>query len=491
MEAALSVPRRLVALLGPAAFFAHNGLTLTGAALTTSSALTMIGFWVLDLLRGEPQHPYAGIIVFLVLPAFFVLGLVLMPLGVVLRRRAARKRGEVPQVFPRPGLSSPLLRRGLRLVMALTVVNLVLLGTASYRGVEYMDSTQFCGRACHTVMAPEYTAYLGSPHSRVACVQCHIGPGASYFVKSKLSGARQLLAVTFKTYSRPIPSPVKELRPARETCEQCHWPQMFHGDTFVVRTHYAEDEKSTPATTVLVLKVGGRRGLGSVGIHGRHLDDSARISYVAIDEKRQVIPQVRSTGANGKVTEFVSTELKATPEQLAKGEQRVMDCIDCHNRPSHTFEMPDRAVDRAITAGTLSRELPFIKKTSVALLKAAYPDRATALREIAAGITSFYQQNHPDAYASHRALVETAAREVPAIYARNVFPDMNVAWGTYPNNIGHEDFLGCFRCHDDNHKNAEGKAITQDCETCHTFLAQEESDPKVLAPLGIQVGAGQ
>jgi hypothetical protein len=484
----MMLPRRLAAALGPAVFFAHNGVTLAGAALTTSSALTLIGFWLVDLVRGEPQHPYAGIILFLVLPAFFVLGLLLMPLGVLLRRRRARARGEVPEVFPRPDLASPVVRRGLRLVLALTAVNVVLLGTASYRGVEYMDSTQFCGRACHSVMAPEYTAYLNSPHSRVACVQCHIGPGASYFVKAKLSGARQLLAVNLKTYSRPIKSPVKELRPARETCEQCHWPQMFHGDMFLVRTHYGDDEKSTPATTALVLKVGGRRGPGAVGIHGRHLSDSARISYVSIDEKRQVIPKVISTDANGKTTEYVSTELKATPEQLAKGEHRVMDCIDCHNRPSHTFEMPDRAVDRSLTAGTLSRELPFIKKTAVELLKRTYPDRTTAVRDMTAGITGFYKTSHPEAYASHRALVEAAAQEVAAIYERNVFPEMRVAWGTYPNNIGHEDFLGCFRCHDENHKTADGKAITQDCDTCHTFLAQEESDPKVLAPLGIQVG---
>jgi len=474
--------------LRPLVFFAHNGTTLAGAALTTSAAITLVGFWLIDILRGGPQHPYAGIVLFLVLPAVFVLGLALMPLGIWLRRRRARERGETPAIAPRVDLASPMLRRGLRLVLALTVVNVVLLGTATYRGVEYMDSTQFCGLACHSVMAPEYTAYLNSHHSRVACVECHIGPGASWFVQSKLSGTRQLFAVAFNTHSRPIPSPVKELRPARETCEHCHWPEKFHGDSFLVRTRYGEDERSTPATTVLVLKVGGRRGPGAVGIHGRHIDPAARISYVAIDDKRQVIPRVTVTDAGGRSVEYVSTEVKATPQQLSAGERREMDCIDCHNRPSHTFELPDRAVDRAIGEGTLSRELPFIKKKAVELLKATYPDRATAARRIASGIAEFYKTSHPDAYARHRSAVEAAGQEVVAIYERNVFPDMKVAWGTYPNNIGHEDFLGCFRCHDESHTSPDGKTISQDCETCHTLLATEESDPKVLADLGLKAG---
>ena len=482
----MTVRQRLQSALGPALFFAHNGITLAGAALTTSAALTMIGFWFIDLVRGGPEHPYAGIVLFLFLPALFVLGLLLVPLGVLLRRRRARARGEIPTGIPRLDLGSPLLRRGLRLILALTAVNVVLLGTASYRGVEYMDSTQFCGRACHSVMAPEYTAYLNSPHSRVACVECHIGPGASWFVKSKLSGARQVFAVTFKTHSRPIPSPVKELRPARETCEHCHWPQKFHGDMFLVRTHYGEDEKNTPATTVLVLKVGGRRSGGGVGIHGRHLDDAVRIDYVSIDERRQVIPRVSFTGADGKTVDYVSSETNATPDQLAKGERRLMDCVDCHNRPTHTFELPDRAVDRAFTEGLLSRDLPFLKKKAVELLKADYPDRAPAARRISDGIMEFYRTEHPSAYANHRALVEAAAAQLVAIYERNVFPDMKVTWGTHPNNIGHEDFLGCFRCHDENHKASDGKTITQDCDACHTILAAEESNPKVLADLGLQ-----
>jgi len=477
---------RLRLWLRPIVFLGHNPITLLGAILTTASALTMVGFWALEVLQLRPVQPYSGIILFLVLPGVFVAGLLLMPAGLLRERARLRKAGTLPESYPQIDLSLPALRRGLTLVGSATVLNVVILSTASYKGVEHMDSVQFCGMTCHSVMAPEYTAYLNSPHSRVACVQCHIGAGASWFVRSKLSGTRQLFAVTFGTHSRPIPSPVKHLRPARETCEQCHWPQKFHGDKFLVRTKYADDEQNTPSTSVLVLKIGGRSWQGSTGIHGRHLDSQARITYLATGGRRQVIPKVSYLDDNGKTVEFESSEVKPTPEELAKGERRSMDCMDCHNRPSHTFEMPERAVDRAMASGAIHPELPFVKKKAVELLRAEYPDRKTAERRIPDELSAFYKEKYPAAYAAHRAAVETAGQQIAAIYLRNVFPEMKVTWGTYPNNIGHEDFLGCFRCHDDNHKSRDGRTITQDCNACHTVLAMDESNPKVLADLGLK-----
>jgi hypothetical protein len=353
-----------------------------------------------------------------------------------------------------------------------------------------MDSNQFCGLTCHKVMAPEYTAFLDSPHSRVGCVQCHIGPGAGWFVKAKLSGVRQLVAVARESYSRPIPSPVHDLRPARDTCEQCHWPQKFVGDKFLVRTKYADDEKNTPSTTVLVLKVGGRTGSGSVGIHGRHLDQEERISYVSTDGRRELIPKVTYRDDDGKLVDFVSEDVKATPADLARGETRNMDCLDCHNRPSHTFELPERAVDRAINERRVSRELPFVKKKAIELLRREYPDRATAEKQIADGLIDFYRTGYPEVFRQRRAAVEAASVAVKGIYLRNVFPSMKVTWGTHPNHIGHEDFLGCFRCHDESHKASDGRTITQDCSACHTILAQDETNPKVLADLGIETAPG-
>jgi len=467
-------------------FLSQNALSLIGVVLTTSSALTLIGFWIYDFMLPGPPHPYVGILLFLILPGVFVLGLLLIPAGILVRRRKLRAAGELPTVYPAIDLGLPMARNGLLFIGVATVLNVMIFGFASYRGVSYMDSTTFCGQTCHTVMAPEFSAYQNSPHSRVECVQCHIGPGAGWFVRSKLSGLRQVVAVTLKTYSRPIPSPVKYLRPARETCEQCHWPQRFSGDKFVVKTNYKDDEKNTLTTTALVLKIGGRTWQGSVGIHGRHLDEGSRIHYVSIDEQRQIIPVVYYTDDQGKTIEFVSTDAKFTKEQLAKGEKRAMDCIDCHNRPTHEFELPESAVDLRMWRGLISPELPYIRKKAVELLKVNYPDRDTARARITEGIVDFYRRSYPDVYSAKRVLVEQAAENVSSIYLRNVFPDMNVKWGVHPNNLGHNDYPGCFRCHDGSHTSADGQTITNDCTACHNLLAVQEEKPKLLSDLGIQ-----
>jgi len=467
----------------PLAFLGTNRLSLFGAALTTSSALTMLGFWFLEAVSGRAVHPYAGLVLFVALPGLFVLGLILMPLGVWWRRRQLRATGELPATYPVFERGLPAVRAALSLVGGLTLANVAILGTASYKAVEHMDSTQFCGTTCHTVMEPEYAGYRASAHARVSCAQCHIGPGASWFVRSKISGTRQLFAVAFETYSRPIHSPVKDLRPARETCEQCHWPQKFHGDKVLLSRRYGNDELNTLETNVLVLKVGGGAGRLGTGIHGRHLDDRAPITYVATDDRRQVIPVVTSVDAQGHTREYVSTDAPATPEQLAKGERRTMDCMDCHNRPSHTFELPERALDEALAEKRISVDLPFVRKQAAALLKGEYPDATAAESAIRAGLADFYRQRSPEAFAAQKPLIEAAATEVVAIYRRNVFPKMKVTWGTYPNNLGHDDFPGCFRCHDDSHKSADGRTISQDCETCHLVL---DTNPKLLADLGVK-----
>ena len=288
----MSLGARITRWLRPAVYLGQNGLSLAGAVITTSTALTLLGFWLYEIVKGGAIHPYTGIVFFLILPGVFVLGLLLIPVGLLLKRRALLGKGALPTTYPKVDFRSPLLRRAVVLVLALTFVNALILGIASYRGVEYMDSAQFCGQTCHTVMEPEYTAYKGSPHSRLGCVACHIGPGAPWFVKAKISGVRQVFAVTLKTYSRPIPSPVRELRPARDTCEQCHWPQRFLGDRLLVKTKYGDDAASTPSTTVLVMKMGGHGPDGVTGIHGRHLDEKARVAYESTDGKRQVIPRV-------------------------------------------------------------------------------------------------------------------------------------------------------------------------------------------------------
>jgi hypothetical protein len=467
-------------------YLSQNTLSLIGVVLTTSSAITLIGFWMYDFMLPGPPHPYVGILLFLILPGVFVFGLVLIPIGIGLRRRQLQHIGELPAVYPAIDLKMPMVRNSLFFIGFATILNVMIFGLASYKGVSYMDSKEFCGLSCHTVMAPEYNAYENSPHSRVECVQCHIGPGVGWFIRAKLSGLRQVFAVTFHTYSRPIPSPVKYLRPARDTCEQCHWPQRFSGDKFILKTNYKDDEKNTPMTTALVMKIGGRASSGSVGIHGRHLDDDSRIHYISTDERRQVIPVVYYTDAKGKTVEYVSTDIKVRKQELEKGEQRTMDCIDCHNRPTHAFELPASAVDLRMSRGLISPELPYIHKKAVELLKADYPDRDIAQKQIVEGIENYYRTSYPEVYTSKRALIEQSAKNVAKIYLRNIFPDMKMTWGVHPNNLGHNDFPGCFRCHDGSHTSADGRTISNDCTACHNLVAVQEENPKLLADLGLQ-----
>jgi hypothetical protein len=467
-------------------YLSQNTLSLIGVVLTTSSAITLIGFWMYDFMLPGPPHPYVGILLFLILPGVFVFGLLLIPIGIRLRRRRLQQISELPAVYPAVHFKTSMVRNSVLFLGIATVLNVMIFGFASYKGVSYMDSKEFCGLSCHTVMAPEYSAYENSPHSRVECAQCHIGPGAGWFVRSKLSGLRQVFAVTFHTYSRPIPSPVKYLRPARDTCEQCHWPQRFSGDKFILKTNYKDDEKNTPMTTALVMKIGGRTSSGSVGIHGRHLDDGSRIHYISTDERRQVIPVVYYTDDKGQTVEYVSTDIKVSKQELEKGEKRAMDCIDCHNRPTHAFELPANAVDLRMSRGLISPELPYIHKKSVELLKADYPDRDSAQKQIVEGIENYYRTSYPDVYEGKRTLIEQSAENAARIYLRNIFPDMKMNWGVHPNNLGHNDFSGCIRCHDGSHTSADGQTISNDCTACHNLLAVQEENPKILVDLGLQ-----
>jgi hypothetical protein len=301
-------------------------------------------------------------------------------------------------------------------------------------------------------------------------------------VRAKISGIRQIFAVTFGTYSRPIPSPVEHLRPARETCEQCHWPQKFTDNKLIFRTKYAEDEANTPSTSVLLLKIGGHTANGTTGIHGRHLDAMERISYVTTDARRQEIPKVIYRDDQGHPVEYVSDDFKNLPkEKLDKATTRQMDCVD-----SHTFMLPDRALDKALAGNRMSAELPFLKKKAAELLKVDYPDQKTAAAKIPVELAEYYRTTYPEIFKQKRGQVDTAGEVVKSIYLHNVFPEMKLTWGTHPNNIGHEDSVGCFRCHDGSHTSADGRTIKGDCDTCHILLAQDEKDPKVLRDLGMK-----
>ena len=369
---------------------------------------------------------------------------------------------------------------------ALTGLNLILISVATYQGVSYMDSVSFCGQTCHVVMQPEFTAYQNSPHQRVACVQCHIGPGAGWFARSKLSGLRQVYAVTVHTYETPIPTPVQQLRPARETCEQCHNPLMFTGDKLVVRVRYSDDEKNTPLTTVLLMKIGGQGSGGSVGIHGRHLDIRYPIRYISTDVHRQVIAAVNYTDDSGK-------QASSSPQTLSPPRPSLMRAsIASWTASTATIAQRTRWSCRnepwmkIWPAAASARICHSSRRKAVEVLKASYPSADAAANGISSALNDYYRATYPDLYAKQRGLVDSAVTAIQAVYARNVFPAMKVTWGTYPNHLGHTDFPGCFRCHDGNHTAAGGRTITNDCDTCHALLAADDPNPKILSDLGMK-----
>lgn len=465
--------------LEPFFFLGKNPISLIGTGLTSASAITLIGFWILDLLRHGSLNPYFGIIFFLILPIVFIVGLILMPLGTWLRRRSLLASGQLPIAYPKINLGDPIFRHGFDLVLVATALNIVIVATASYRGASYMDSPQFCGQSCH-VMKPEYTAYTIAAHSHVACAECHIGSGPSSYVQAKVNGTKQLLEVTFHKYPTPIMSPVVNLRPARDICEGCHTPTKFDGEKLLVKTSYGDDEKNSLTRTIVLLHLGGRDSLSNLsGIHGAHL---GHIEYIATDRSRQQIPWVKKWNKDGTTTEYISSDAKAP----VQGERRVMDCIDCHNRAAHPFQTPEDVLNHAMVDGAISPSLPFVHKKGLELIKAEYSSEAEAAAKIPAQLEDFYRSEYPQVMATNAALVKQAGQRLFGIYRENVFPEMKTTWGTHPNNIGHNAYPGCFRCHDGSHNATNGKSITQDCATCHNLLAVDEANPKILTDLGIQ-----
>jgi len=455
----------------------HNVISLIGTALSVASLVLMASLFAMELF-GFEGGPYLGILTYLILPAIFVMGLILIPLGAILYRRKMRRApgGEDVAAMPVLDLNNAHTRRWLLIFLGATMVNIIVLASATYKGVEVMESVEFCGLACHSVMEPEHTAHARSPHSRVACAGCHIGPGADWFVKSKLDGAWQLISVAFDLYPRPVPTPLHDLRPARDTCEQCHWPTRHVGDKLRVVKHYKEDEANTELTTALLLRVGGNNGSESSGIHW-HVNPDVSIRYRS-DETRESIYEVQMTGADGAVTTYAD---RRAPED--EGVWREMDCVDCHNRPSHIYKPAHVEVDRVINEGLVDASLPFVKREGLRVIDAQYESHEQARVAINEELRAFYAENYPQVAEEQADAITAAADALGDAYSVNVFPQMQVWWDTYPNHIGHEQSDGCTRCHNRRMRTPDRVQIRDDCDICHVVLAEEEENPDFLTVL--------
>jgi nitrate/TMAO reductase-like tetraheme cytochrome c subunit len=450
----------------------RNPISLAGVALVIVAAANIFLFVLIDLIGSKPS-PYVGILAYMVSPAFLILGLLLMLVGVLVERK---KKIHPTQFYPRIDLNDPKQRSAVFSFLTFLVVFAVVSAAGSYKAYEFTDSVQFCGQLCHTVMNPEFTAYQLSPHARVACVDCHVGAGATWYVKSKLSGARQVYAATFNTFPRPIPTPVHNLRPAQDTCEQCHWPKKFYGGQLKVFTHYSNDEKNSVRQVRMLIKTGGGDPATGApeGIHW-HMNIANKIDFVAADDKRQVIPYIRVEDMQGRVTEYYAKDSTLTKDQISKAARHHMDCVDCHNRPTHVYVPPDLAVDQSLLAHRIDASLPFIKQQAVTVLTASYATTDEAKRGIASGLQDFYESKYPDVAKTKQMEIRNAVTEVQQIFQRTTFPEMKLNWQTHPNNLGHFYFAGCFRCHDGQHVSSDGRVVSRECNQCHTLMSQSDA----------------
>ncbi|MGB5013405.1 MAG: NapC/NirT family cytochrome c [Pyrinomonadaceae bacterium] len=456
----------------------RNYISFVGMAIIVSAVTSDLLLFLIEI-TATSENAYIGILTYIILPSIMMFGIFVAIVGMIVERRRRRKKApDDVLAYPMLDLNNPHTRRSFMVFLVGTLMFIAVSAFGSYKAFEYSESVVFCGETCHTVMKPEFMAYKAGAHARVRCVDCHVGSGADWYVRSKLSGAYQLYSVTFNKYSRPITTPVHNLRPAPDTCEQCHWPEKFFGAQMKVFNRYGDDEKNTLHQTRMLLNVGGgSTAAGQVtGIHW-HMNIANEVTYINTDEQRQVIPWVSIKDKDGNVTEYYDRNNPLPENKIATASKRKMDCVDCHNRPAHKYLPPDDAVDEAFAAGALDPTMPFLKRQSVAVLTGKYETTTEALSSIESNITEFYRTNHKEVFAQRQDVIKKSVEELQRIFQNYFFPEMKTNWQTHPNNAGHLNSQGCFRCHDGQHVSKTGKVITNDCNVCHTVIYDSARPP--------------
>jgi nitrate/TMAO reductase-like tetraheme cytochrome c subunit len=457
----------------------NNWISAVGGVIALGALFSFALLVWMDFTQGE-KNPYLGIFTYLVAPAFLIGGIALAVAGAWAQRRWMLKHTNAPDRW-RLDFTSAAQRRGMFALAAGALGFVILSAFGSYQTFHYSESNQFCGEVCHSAMHPEWVTYKRGAHARVNCVECHIGSGARWFIEAKLNGARQLVAFTFDKWNRPIDTPVHNLRPAQDTCEKCHWPEKFAGNVELVYDHFLSDKGNTPYSARMLMHVNTNvPGHPPGGIHW-HVNPNERIEYFAKDDDRQDIPWMRVVNKkDGTSRVFRTDEFKGEPPA---DKVRVMDCIDCHNRPAHVFPTANEAVERSMLMGTLTRKLPNIKRVAVqAMTQKDITKDAEAPQKIADFMRAKY--NGPE----HAVELPGAIAAVQKVFAATIFVDRKADWRVYPNNIGHKDWPGCFRCHDDKHKTPQGQKVrSSDCNSCHTILSQGKgNDLELLNAKGLE-----
>ncbi|HEY0946372.1 MAG TPA: NapC/NirT family cytochrome c [Opitutaceae bacterium] len=447
-----------------------NWISLAGAILGGAALFAFILLFAIDQFGPGAGNPYVGVLSYLVAPGFGALGVALILVGAWLRRRqlARNPNARLHPLAIDLSRSADRRRLGWFALGAMTFLFFTSLG--SYQTYQFTESVEFCGQVCHRIMSPEATAHRDGAHARVACVDCHIGHGATWYVKAKVNGAHQVWASLRDNYSRPVPTPIANLRPARETCEECHWPEKFVGNIDRTYRRFLADDETSPFTVRLLLHVGGAAEKhGPVGGIHWHINPDNKVEYYASDPQRLTIPWIRVTDREGKVTVYKTDEFTEEPPER---DIRTMDCLDCHNRPAHNFRSPNDAVDQALAYERIDRSLPAVKRTVVELLTKPYATAAEA--------TAALEKSLRETYAAQTGPgLDRTIATVTEIYQANFFPEMKADWSAYPVHAGHKDSPGCFRCHSSEHKavgNPERTVPASDCQSCHTITAQGSGD---------------
>jgi len=457
----------------------NNWVSATGAVVSVAAFLIILFLSSLSLILGI-SHPYVGILIYILLPVPLILGLLLIPTGMYFRWRHWQREGTASyKKWPSLDLNDRSGRNAFTIFVLGSLLFILASAVGTYQAYQYTESVEFCGKICHTVMKPEYTAYQDSPHARVNCVECHIGPGVGWYAKSKLSGLYQVYSVLAKVYPRPIPTPISHLRPARETCEQCHWPGQFFGGIQRRFDHYMYDKNNSRWAVNMLLKVGGGNPMkvGTAGIHW-HVNPGVTVEYIARGAKREDIPWVRVTDRQSSSVKIFQDESKPlSSKDISKAVPRVMDCMDCHNRPSHNFHSPDYEIDMELSSGRIDASIREIKKVAVLAMTRKYQSESEALKVIETSINDYYRTSYPELLSSRKEAIIAAIKSTQEVFCRSNFPSMKTKWSDYPNTIGHFIFRGCMRCHDGNHKDEKGLPIPHDCRTCHIILEQGKSSP--------------
>lgn len=451
------------------AYLLRNLLSLMGLVGMAFFGLLFVFLVALELAGVfREESLYSGLITYIVLPFVFSLSVLFTAAGMLWKWRHTRKHGFGGVLVPGYTRKARIISIVVAALVTVAWIGVICYGT--YNGYHYTDSTAFCGLACHEVMEPEYTAYKRSLHARVNCVECHIGPGAGFFVKAKFTGIKQVWYTFRKTYKTPMETPIENLRPAQDTCEHCHWPGRFSGAVERVRTHYAADDENTPVRYRLLMKVGGGhadQGQPS-GAHW-HVSGDWKVEYLATDEKRQDIPYCRVTYDDGRVEEFAAKDFDRS--SLLESKLRIMDCLDCHSRPSHVFKSPNRALDEAIDNGLISAKLPGIKRAAVKAFSQEYKTREEAQSGIDAVLDDYVKSQ--TLTPEQQELMREARHNIKRVYSTNFFPEHGVDYRAFIDNLGHFEFKGCERCHDGEHQSLNGtKVITKNCDNCHTIVGQ-------------------